>query len=104
VASASLLRGTATVTREEHDETQDESFRVEENARVTSSYDGRLLIRHDGGSRLLLDHGSAATLSLDTVTLESGRAWVEGAEGGGEHWVVRGTRIQADGATFAVEF
>jgi len=103
VASASLLRGTATVTREGNEETQDDSFRVEEQAKVTASSDGRLLIRHDGGSRFLLDHGSSATLTLDTVTLESGRVWVEGAEGGGEHWVVRGSRIQADDATFAVE-
>ena len=103
VATAQLLRGSAVATREGHDETQDDAFRIEKDSRVTASDDGRLLIRHDGGSRLLLDRGSAATFSLELVTLEAGRIWVEAAEGGGERYAVRGTTLNAEGASFAVE-
>lgn len=104
VASVSLLSGTAVATREGHDETFDDSFRVEAQATVRASEDGRLLIRHDGGSRVLLDSGSGATLTLEVVTLLDGRAWIEGAEHGGEHWDVLGTSIGAEDSTFAVVF
>ncbi|NOY94469.1 MAG: AgmX/PglI C-terminal domain-containing protein [Deltaproteobacteria bacterium] len=103
VASAELLRGSAVVSREGHDETEDDSFRIEQGSTLRASEDGRLLVRHDSGSRLLLDRASAANFTLELVRFEAGRIWVEGAEGGGERYEVRGTTLNAEGATFAVE-
>ncbi|MFO0709035.1 MAG: AgmX/PglI C-terminal domain-containing protein [Sandaracinus sp.] len=80
VATAELVRGTMTLSRDGNSEAVAGPLRVETGQRVETGADGRGSLSLDSGAWALVDRSSALTLELGRVQLESGRIWIDASQ------------------------
>jgi hypothetical protein len=80
VATAEIVRGTMTLSREGASEAVEGRARVETGQRVETAADGRGALSLDSGAWVLLDRSSALSLELGRVELESGRIWIDASQ------------------------
>lgn len=102
VATAEPIRGALTLQREGHEEAVHEPTRVESAATVTTGDDARGALRHDGGAWVLMDRSTTATPTLDEITLEGGRLFVDARDAAVIVRTAQG-EIRASDATFAID-
>jgi len=102
VATAEPIRGAFVITREDHETPVRGDTRVEESASVATAADARGALRLDGGGWVLLGRDTEATLTLDALTLNRGRVWVDARHAPVRIQTDAGV-LTAEGATFAVE-
>ena len=102
VALVETIRGAVHVVREEHGVDVIDEARVEEGASVETAADGRASLRLDTGAWVLLDRSTRVVVTPETLHIEEGRIFIDGAR-------VEGTRIESEdgavtgnAATFAV--
>ncbi len=101
VATAEPIRGTYTLEREEFTWPVVGPMRVEEGASATTADDARGALQLDSGAWVLLDRATVVHPSLEKLTVDSGRAWIDARDG--ELVVATGQgELRAVNATFAV--
>ncbi|MEZ4336715.1 MAG: AgmX/PglI C-terminal domain-containing protein [Sandaracinaceae bacterium] len=115
VATASVIRGGFTLSRDDHTERVVAEARVERGAEAATAADGRGVVRLDSGAWILFDRdthatfgaadeaGANAAVALARLTLTQGRIWVDASSA--EETTIevpsRGS-VRASNATFAV--
>ncbi|HJL30042.1 MAG TPA: hypothetical protein RMI62_13285, partial [Polyangiaceae bacterium LLY-WYZ-15_(1-7)] len=77
VATAEPVRGGFAIEREGYTWNVRGPVRVENEAAAITAEDGRGALQLDGGGWVLLDRQSRATLTLEALTLQTGRVWVD---------------------------
>ncbi len=80
VATADIVRGSMTLTREGTSETVAGRARVETGATVATGADGRGSLSLDSGAWVLLDRDSSLVLELARVELAGGRVWIDASQ------------------------
>lgn len=107
VGEVERVRAGITVEEGSRSRPVDELLRVERGAVVRTDASGRAVVGLDHGERLLLDHDSAVRVGDDgTVTLDSGRVWIErgaaSTRGAGATLRAGVTTLRLDGARASV--
>lgn len=80
VATADVVRGAMTLSREGTTELVEGRARVETGATVATGPDGRGALSLDSGAWVLVDRASSLLAELGRVQLESGRVWVDASQ------------------------
>ena len=80
VATAEVVRGAMTLTREGVSETVEGQARVETGATVATGVDGRGSLSFDSGAWALLDRNTSLEAELGSARLDSGRVWVDASQ------------------------
>jgi Ca-activated chloride channel family protein len=104
VATAEVIRGGFTLTREDHTEHVIDRARVENEAEAATAQDGRGVVMLDSGGWLLFDRNSKAKIELARVTLTQGRIWVDASNAEETTITTSHGSVSASNATFAVQF
>lgn len=103
VATAEVIRGGFTLTRDDHVEHVIDRARVENEADAATAEDGRGVVQLDSGAWILFDRNSTAKIELTRATLARGRIWVDASNAEETTIVTEHGDVRASNATFAVE-
>lgn len=102
VALVEVVRGDVQTEREGFAAPVLEPSRVEAGATLHTEANARATLRLDRGGWLLLDRSTEVTATLDTLTLGSGRVWVDATRSEEITFDTGFGTLTADGATFAL--
>ena len=80
VATADIVRGAMTLTREGSSETVSGRARVETGATVATGADGRGALSLDSGAWVLLDRSASVVVELGRLQLDAGRVWIDASQ------------------------
>jgi Ca-activated chloride channel family protein len=103
VATAHVIRGSFTLSREGEESVVRGNDRVETGASAATGADSRAGVRLDNGAFVLLDRSTTLKLELGKISLEGGRIWIDTTEAEETTVETPGGTLTATGATFAVE-
>lgn len=102
VALVEVVRGDVEVEREGYTDHVLEPSRVEAGATLHTQANARATLRLDRGGWLLLDRDTEVTATLEALTLDRGRVWVDASRSEGVTFETGYGTLTADGATFDI--
>lgn len=102
VATAEVIRGGFTLTREGDAEPVVARTRVEQEAEAATADDGRGAVTLDSGAWILFDRATSGTVQLTSMRLTAGRVWVDASNAEETTIETEHGSVRASNATFAV--